>query len=160
MPASHDVIDGMITIRMDFACFEDFWTPMEGKDGSFAEYFSTLSIEGKSKLRDAVRLAYLDGEIDGRAPMPPLRGSSKVECLSINPAEHGQVSRYAFEDRSQGAGSGLGQTLPFEHLQRWSASPPTEDKADAIITSTHQSSPNLRVSTLPRQPAYRRDARA
>jgi ubiquinone/menaquinone biosynthesis C-methylase UbiE len=60
-----DVIDDMITIRMDFASFEDFWTPMEGKDGSFAEYVSTLSIEGRSKLRDAVRLAYLDGDIDG-----------------------------------------------------------------------------------------------
>ena len=61
----HDVIDDMITIRMDFACFDDFWTPMEGKDGPFAEYVSTLSIEGRSKLRDAVRLAYLDGDIDG-----------------------------------------------------------------------------------------------
>ncbi|BCH32125.1 SAM-dependent methyltransferase [Mesorhizobium sp. L-8-10] len=60
-----DTSDAMITIRMDFADFEDFWTPMEGKDGPFAEYVSTLSIEGRSKLRDAVRLAYLDGENDG-----------------------------------------------------------------------------------------------
>lgn len=60
-----DVVDGMITIRMDFASFEDFWTPFEGKDGGFAEYVGTLSIEGKNKLRDALRLAYLDGEIDG-----------------------------------------------------------------------------------------------
>jgi ubiquinone/menaquinone biosynthesis C-methylase UbiE len=60
-----DVENGTITIRMDFASFEDFWTPMEGKDGPFAEYVSTLSIEGICKLRDAVRLAYLDGEIDG-----------------------------------------------------------------------------------------------
>jgi SAM-dependent methyltransferase len=60
-----DVVDGMITIRMDFACFDDFWTPMEGKDGSFAEYVSTLSIEGRSNLREAVRLAYIDGEVDG-----------------------------------------------------------------------------------------------
>jgi hypothetical protein len=61
----HDVIDDMVTIRMDFTSFEDFWTPLEGKDGPFAEYVSTLSIEGRSKLRDAVRLAYLDGENDG-----------------------------------------------------------------------------------------------
>jgi SAM-dependent methyltransferase len=60
-----DVIDGMITIRMDFASFEDLWTPMEGKDGGFAEYVSTLSMEGRSKFREALRLAYLDGEIDG-----------------------------------------------------------------------------------------------
>ncbi|HEY3147305.1 MAG TPA: hypothetical protein VGJ75_13190 [Dongiaceae bacterium] len=55
----------MITIRMDFASFEDLWTPMEGKDGGFAEYVSTLSMEGRSKFREALRLAYLDGEIDG-----------------------------------------------------------------------------------------------
>jgi hypothetical protein len=61
----HDVVDGTITIRMEFADFDDFWTPMEGKDGSFAEYVSTLSIEGKGKLRDALRLAYLDGDVDG-----------------------------------------------------------------------------------------------
>jgi SAM-dependent methyltransferase len=60
-----DVVDGMITIRMDFASFADFWTPMEGTDGGFAEYVGTLSIEEKNKLRDALRLAYLDGETDG-----------------------------------------------------------------------------------------------
>jgi SAM-dependent methyltransferase len=61
----HDVVDGAITIRMEFADFDDFWTPMDGKDGSFAEYVSTLSVEGKGKLRDALRLAYLDGDVDG-----------------------------------------------------------------------------------------------
>jgi hypothetical protein len=61
----HDVVDGAITIRMEFADFDDFWTPMDGKDGSFAEYVSTLSVEGKGKLRDALRLAYLDGDMDG-----------------------------------------------------------------------------------------------
>ena len=60
-----DIVDGTITIRMEFADFDDFWTPMDGKDGSFAEYVSTLSIEGKGKLRDALRLAYLDGDVDG-----------------------------------------------------------------------------------------------
>ena len=60
-----DVVDGMITIRMDFTCFDDYWRPMESKDGPYAEYVSTLSIEGRSRLRDAVRLAYTEGEIDG-----------------------------------------------------------------------------------------------
>jgi SAM-dependent methyltransferase len=60
-----DVVDGMITIRMDFAGFDDFWSPFEGKDGPFAEYVGTLSIGEKAKLRDAVRLAYIDGEPDG-----------------------------------------------------------------------------------------------
>jgi ubiquinone/menaquinone biosynthesis C-methylase UbiE len=61
----HDVVDSTITIRMDFAGFEDFWSPFEGKDGGFAEYVGTLSTEEKAKLRDAVRLAYIDGEPDG-----------------------------------------------------------------------------------------------
>jgi SAM-dependent methyltransferase len=60
-----DVVDGMITIRMDFAGFEDFWSPFEGKDGPFAEYVGSLSTGQRVKLRDAVRLAYIDGEPDG-----------------------------------------------------------------------------------------------
>ena len=38
-----DVVDGSITIRMDFASFDDLWTPMEGTDGSYAEYVGILS---------------------------------------------------------------------------------------------------------------------
>ena len=60
-----DVTDDMITIRMDFASFDDFWTPLQGTDGPFAEYVGTLAIEEKSKLREALRLAYLDGDTDG-----------------------------------------------------------------------------------------------
>jgi len=60
-----DVVQDMLTIRMDFASFEDFWTPMEGKDGPYAEYVRTLTPEGKTVLRDKVRLAYVDGEADG-----------------------------------------------------------------------------------------------
>jgi SAM-dependent methyltransferase len=59
------VVESTITIRMDFACFADFWTPLEGKDGPFAEYAGTLPIEARTKLRDAVRSAYVDGEPDG-----------------------------------------------------------------------------------------------
>src|SRR4030095_16708083 len=73
----HDVVDGTITIRMEFADFDDFWTPMEGKDGSFAEYVSTLSIEGKDKLRDALRLAYLDGDVDAPRPYAATGGGAK-----------------------------------------------------------------------------------
>jgi hypothetical protein len=55
----------MLTIRMDFASFADFWTPAEGKDGPVAEYVSTLDVEARARLRDMVELAYLDGESDG-----------------------------------------------------------------------------------------------
>jgi ubiquinone/menaquinone biosynthesis C-methylase UbiE len=52
-------------IRMEFASFEDYWAPYEGKDGPGAEYMATLSASDRTKLREAVRLAYLDGEADG-----------------------------------------------------------------------------------------------
>lgn len=60
-----DVVQDMLTIRMDFVSFEDFWTPLEGKDGPYADYVRTLTPEGKAVLRDKVRLAYVDGEADG-----------------------------------------------------------------------------------------------
>lgn len=60
-----DVVQDSRTIRMDFACFADFWAPVEGKEGPIAEYVGSLGIAAKERLRDAVRLAYLDGECDG-----------------------------------------------------------------------------------------------
>ncbi|MGB7989993.1 MAG: class I SAM-dependent methyltransferase [Candidatus Methylophosphatis roskildensis] len=60
-----DVVDGMLTTRMDFASFADFWAPSEGKDGPVADYVGTLCVEAREKLRDMVELAYLDGEVDG-----------------------------------------------------------------------------------------------
>lgn len=60
-----DVVQDMLTIRMDFASFEDFWAPLAGSDGPYAEYVGTLTPEGKGALRDKVRSAYVDGEADG-----------------------------------------------------------------------------------------------
>ena len=57
-----EVVEDAITIRMTFSSFEDFWAPMEGKDGPFAEYVTALSGEERTRLRDAVRIAYVDGE--------------------------------------------------------------------------------------------------
>ena len=60
-----DVHDTMLTIRMEFASFDDYWTPYEGKDGPVAEYMATLDAAQKQRLREVVRAAYLDGEADG-----------------------------------------------------------------------------------------------
>ena len=60
-----DVVQDMPTIRMDFACFADFWAPTEGKDGPIAEYVGTLDRQTKARLRDMVEMAYLDDEADG-----------------------------------------------------------------------------------------------
>jgi SAM-dependent methyltransferase len=60
-----DVHDTMLTIRMEFASFDDYWAPFEGKDGPIAEYLATLDAGQRERLREVVRAAYLDGEADG-----------------------------------------------------------------------------------------------
>lgn len=60
-----DVVETTLSIRMEFASFDDYWAPYEGKEGPQAEYVATLSAGDKQRLREAVRLAYVDGEADG-----------------------------------------------------------------------------------------------
>jgi SAM-dependent methyltransferase len=60
-----DVTQDMLTIRMDFLSFADFWGPAESKEGPVAAYVGTLHAAAKSTLRDAVQLAYLNGDPDG-----------------------------------------------------------------------------------------------
>jgi hypothetical protein len=60
-----DVVDTVLSIRMEFECFDDYWSPYTGKEGQQAEYLATLSAADRSRLRDAVRRAYVDGEPDG-----------------------------------------------------------------------------------------------
>jgi SAM-dependent methyltransferase len=60
-----DVVETALTVRMKFGSFSDYWAPYEGKDGPAAEYMLTLGGAERLRLRDAVRLAYLDGESDG-----------------------------------------------------------------------------------------------
>jgi ubiquinone/menaquinone biosynthesis C-methylase UbiE len=60
-----DVMEATLTIRMDYESFEDYWAPCEGKDGPQAEYVAALEKPARDNLKDAVRLAYVDGEHDG-----------------------------------------------------------------------------------------------
>jgi SAM-dependent methyltransferase len=60
-----NVVQDSVTIRMEFGSFADFWAPIEGEEGPVAKYVGGLSMEGTERLREAVRLAYLDGETDG-----------------------------------------------------------------------------------------------
>jgi SAM-dependent methyltransferase len=60
-----DVVASSLTIRMEFPSFADYWAPAEGKEGPVAAYVGTLHPESRARLREAVRLAYLDGETDG-----------------------------------------------------------------------------------------------
>jgi hypothetical protein len=60
-----NVRDTMLTIRMDFEPFDDYWAPYTGKEGPAAEYVATLDPAQKERLHELLRAAYLDGEADG-----------------------------------------------------------------------------------------------
>jgi SAM-dependent methyltransferase len=60
-----DLKAGEITIRTDFASFEDYWAPYEGEDGVVPAYLRSVTPEMGGQIKDAVRRAYLDGEADG-----------------------------------------------------------------------------------------------
>jgi SAM-dependent methyltransferase len=60
-----DVVETSLGIRMEFTSFEDYWAPYDGRDGPAAEYVATLGMAERAKLIEAVRAAYLDGELDG-----------------------------------------------------------------------------------------------
>lgn len=60
-----DVVETTLAIRMEFESFEDYWGPYSAKDGPQSDYVATLSDAQRERLREALRLAYLDGEADG-----------------------------------------------------------------------------------------------
>jgi SAM-dependent methyltransferase len=60
-----DVTEALLTIRMEFADFDDFWSPYLGGQGPVAAYVVELDPVARERLRDHLRRAYLDGEADG-----------------------------------------------------------------------------------------------
>ena len=60
-----DIVEDEITIRTDFASFDDYWAPIDGADGPIAEYARSLAPDVRAAVKEKVRLAYLDGEADG-----------------------------------------------------------------------------------------------
>lgn len=72
-----DVVETTLAIRMEYARFEDYWAPYEGHEGPGPEYLATLDEAGRTRLREAVRLAYLDGEDDGPRSYAALAWAAK-----------------------------------------------------------------------------------
>ena len=60
-----DVADGMLTIRMGYANFADYWGAISGRDGPYSDYLNSLSSDDSIRLKDAVKAAFVDGEDDG-----------------------------------------------------------------------------------------------
>ncbi|HEY2978212.1 MAG TPA: SAM-dependent methyltransferase, partial [Burkholderiaceae bacterium] len=61
----HDVVETSLAMRMEFASFEDYWAPYDGREGPAAEYVAALGKAERARLIEALRAAYLDGEPDG-----------------------------------------------------------------------------------------------
>jgi SAM-dependent methyltransferase len=60
-----DVERGSITVRMDYAGFEDYWDPLLGGQGPVGTYVTGLAPALREQVRERVRAAYLSGQPDG-----------------------------------------------------------------------------------------------
>jgi SAM-dependent methyltransferase len=56
---------GSITIRMDYASFEDYWQPLLGGQGPVGTYVTNLSADLRCRIEEAVKGAYCAGAPDG-----------------------------------------------------------------------------------------------
>jgi len=54
-----------VTIRMDYASFDDYWEPLHGGQGPVGTYVAQLEPDLRERIANAVRLAYLSGAADG-----------------------------------------------------------------------------------------------
>jgi hypothetical protein len=64
-----DVTEASLTIRMDYASFDDYWTPLFGGQGPVGSYAASLAPELRARVETAVRAAYLSGAPDGPRSM-------------------------------------------------------------------------------------------
>lgn len=60
-----NVTETVLSLRMTFTSFADYWAPYLGKEGPGAEYVGSLDAAERDRLRTAVEAAYLDGEANG-----------------------------------------------------------------------------------------------
>jgi ubiquinone/menaquinone biosynthesis C-methylase UbiE len=60
-----EVAQTTLTIRMDFADFDDYWQPLESRDGPAGQYLATLPNEARTALRERVERGFLGNRPDG-----------------------------------------------------------------------------------------------
>jgi len=60
-----EVQRGSLTIRMDYADFDDYWGPLLGGQGPVGTYVTGLDLDTRGRIESAVRAAFLSGSPDG-----------------------------------------------------------------------------------------------
>jgi len=65
-----DVEQTSLLIRMEYSCFEDYWTPFTRGEGLPGQLVANLSDNIRSALTDHLRNAYLSGRPDGPRSIP------------------------------------------------------------------------------------------
>jgi SAM-dependent methyltransferase len=65
-----DVVQADLLIRMDFACFDDFWSPLLSGEGPAGKYVASLTEDRRATLTGLVRRAYLANRPDGLRSFP------------------------------------------------------------------------------------------
>jgi hypothetical protein len=60
-----DVVQTSLTIRMDFANFDDYWQPLTTGEGGSGAFVASLSDDMRNTLREQVRLSYCSNRPDG-----------------------------------------------------------------------------------------------
>jgi len=61
--------ESLITIRMDYANFDDYWRPLLGGQGPLGSYVAGLADDLRERIKAAVREAYCAGTSDGPRAM-------------------------------------------------------------------------------------------
>ena len=60
-----DIDERSLPIRMDFANFEDYWSPYASGEGMLGDYVASLDPASRDRLERHLRSAYLCGRPDG-----------------------------------------------------------------------------------------------
>ena len=60
-----DIQRGSLTIRMNYANFDDYWQPLLGGQGPVGTYVTSLDDDLRSRTAEAVRRSYCSGAPDG-----------------------------------------------------------------------------------------------
>jgi SAM-dependent methyltransferase len=60
-----DVVETSLTIRMDFASFDDFWLPFASGEGPLGHYVVRLDDASRRAFREALRRAFVGNDADG-----------------------------------------------------------------------------------------------